>query len=281
MTTAILGTGLMGAATALRLHETKQEIIAWNRHAERAKEKLGERVEIIDSLSRTVARADTLLLFLSDAAAIDATIFSLPDGALRDKTIIQMGTIAPSESRAFLSRATALGGDWLESPVLGSIPEARTGTLLLMVGATAAQFERHRPLLSLLGKPRLIGPVGKAAAVKLAMNQLIAGLTASFALSLNFVLAEGADVDRFMEILRDSALYAPTFDKKLDKMLTSNYDNPNFPLKHLDKDVKLFMKAASEHALNTAMLEGVEKILQQSLAAGRAEQDYSALRESI
>ncbi len=281
MTTAIIGTGLMGAATAQRLHDAQQDIIAWNRHVERARQQLGEHVEVIDSLAEAVARADTLLLFLSDAAAIDATIFSLPEGALRDKVIVQMGTIAPAESRDFLSRATALGGDWLESPVLGSIPEARAGTLLLMVGATPAQFERHRPLLALLGKPRLIGPVGKAAAVKLAMNQLIAGLTASFALSLNFVLAEGADVEQFMEILRESALYAPTFDKKLDKMLTSNYDNPNFPLKHLDKDVRLFLRAAGEHALNTAMLEGVEKILQQGLAAGRGGQDYSALRESI
>ncbi len=281
MSTAIIGTGLMGAATAQRLHQRGESVIAWNRHADAARKRLGDIVPVIETIDETVATADTLLLFLADAAAIEAVLLSLPDGALEGKTIIQMGTIAPSESRDLLQRFEAAGADYFESPVLGSLPEARAGTLLLMVGATPAQFERHEPLLSQLGKARLIGPVGKAAAVKLAMNQLIAGLTTSFALSLNFVIAEGADVDQFMEILRESALYAPTFDKKLGKMLASDYENPNFPLKHLDKDVKLFIRAAAEHALNTALLDGVERILADALAAGHGELDYSALRESV
>lgn len=45
---------------------------------------------------------------------------------------------------------------------------------------------------------------------------------------------------KFMAILRDSALYAPTFDKKLQRMLDRDYANPNFPTKHLLKDVRLF-----------------------------------------
>jgi len=281
MTIAIIGTGLMGTATARRLHQQGEAVIAWNRHAATARERLGPGITVVERIDDAVQTADTLLLFLADAGAIAEVLLPLPPEALVSKSIVQMGTIAPSESRDLSRRFTTAGADYLEAPVLGSLPEAAAGTLLLMVGATPALFERHEPLLSRLGKARRIGPVGKAAAVKLAMNQLIAGLTASFALSLNFVMAEEVDVAQFMEILRDSALYAPTFDKKLGKMLASDYDNPNFPLKHLDKDVKLFLRAAAEHALNTALLEGVESVLADALAAGRGEQDYSALRESI
>lgn len=281
MTTAILGTGLMGAAVAQHLHEAKQDVIAWNRHTEKATAALGDTVKIASQLESAVDQANTLLLFLSDAAAIESVLEGLAPDALAGKTLIQMGTIAPEESRGLLVKLASQGAEYFECPVLGSIPEARSGTLLLMVGATEAQFEQYRKLLHLLGKPRLLGPVGKAAAVKLAMNQLIAGLTASFALSLNFVLDEGADVDQFMDILRESALYAPTFDKKLDKMLQSSYHNPNFPLKHLDKDVKLFLRAAARHGLNTAALKGVEQVLEEALRQGHADDDYSALRESI
>ncbi len=281
MTTAILGTGLMGSAAALRLHEQGEDVIAWNRDEQKARGRLQPQVTVIGDLHDAVNQAATLLLFLSDVMAIEDVLLPLPPETLAGKTIIQMGTISPNESRDLLFKIEAAGSQYLEAPVLGSIPEARSGSLLLMVGANSRQFEQQLPLLSLLGKPRLIGPVGKAAAVKLAMNQMIAGLTASFALSLNFVLAEGADVAQFMEILRESALYAPTFDKKLDKMLSASYDNPNFPLKHLYKDVELFLSAASEHQLNTAMLKGVEKILTDALKQGRGEEDYSALRESI
>jgi len=54
----------------------------------------------------------------------------------------------------------------------------------------------------------LIGS-GAAAVVKLALNQLIASLSAAFALSLGFVQRQGIDIELFMQILRDSALMPP------------------------------------------------------------------------
>ena len=78
------------------------------------------------------------------------------------------------------------------------------------------------------------------------MNQLIAGLTSSFSLSLSLIEKEAVDVDQFMEVVRSSALYAPTFDKKLDRMLERDFSNPNFPSKHLSKDTKLFLDVAKQ-----------------------------------
>ncbi len=55
-----------------------------------------------------------------------------------------------------------------------------------------------------------MGEVGMAAATKLAMNQLIGSLTAALSMSLGLVQQEGLDVEKFMAIVRESALYAPT-----------------------------------------------------------------------
>ncbi len=99
-----------------------------------------------------------------------------------------------------------------------------------MVGGEPAALERARPVLAALGgEPRLLGPVGAALATKLALNQLIASLTHSFSLSLHLVQRAGVDVEAFMAILRVSALYAPTFDKKLAKELADDYANPTSP----------------------------------------------------
>jgi 3-hydroxyisobutyrate dehydrogenase len=126
-----------------------------------------------------------------------------------------------------------------------------------------------------------MGAVGSAAAAKLALNQLIASLTSAFALSLGFVQRQGVEVEQFMQILRQSALYAPTFDKKLQQMLDGNYANPNFPTKHLLKDTDLFLTEAQSVGLNVSSLEGVRKVLEMAQQLGLSDADYSSLFAAI
>jgi 3-hydroxyisobutyrate dehydrogenase len=162
--------------------------------------------------------------------------------------------------------------------VLGSRPEALAGTLQLMAGGSTAALERARPVLADLGgEPHHLGPVGAALTTKLALNQLIASLTHSFSLSLHLVQRGGVAVEAFMAILRASALYAPTFDKKLAKELADDYANPNFPTAHLRKDLQLFLQAATGAGLNTEGLAGLARLLEGATAAGLDDLDYSAL----
>ncbi|WP_120799786.1 NAD(P)-dependent oxidoreductase [Thiocapsa rosea] len=283
MKTAVLGLGLMGSEIALRLKRQGREVICWNRGQPNrdAAERRG--LELVQTPADAVAASELVALVLSDAAAITDTLLDPADLIdLRGKVLIQMGTIAPAESRAIAERVTALGGNYLEAPVLGSLPEAREGTLILMAGGDRDLFERCRPLLRDLSRdPQWIGPVGQGAALKLAMNQLIAGLTASFATSLALVRREGIDVEQFMTLLRGSALHAKTFDKKLDKYLSHDYAGASFPLKHLLKDVRLFARVGEAWQVDTRVISAIEAVCADAAAAGLADQDYSALYETI
>ena len=192
-----------------------------------------------------------------------------------------MGTIAPSESRGFQQELAAIAATYFEAPVLGSIPEATAGQLQVMVGGSTEQFERWQPLFQQLGTPIFIGEVGSASALKLALNQLISSLTTSFALSLGFVQQQGVDVETFMQILRRSALYAPTFDKKLPRMVERDFDDPNFPTKHMLKDTNLFVMEAIASGLQVDSAAGVAKILALACEMGLADADYSALFAAV
>ena len=66
------------------------------------------------------------------------------------------------------------------------------------------------------------------------------------------------------QLLRSSALYAPTFDKKLDRELRRDYGDPNFPTAHLRKDLDLFIRAAQQAGLNSEGLSGLAALLQRS-----------------
>ena len=283
MKIGFLGTGLMGQPMVLRLLEASHSVTVYNR----TKFKLQPLVEAgaiaSDSPAEVIEQADCIILMLSDAAAIAATLLSdTAKGYLANRTVIQMGTIAPTQSQSIRDAVVDAGGEYLEAPVLGSIPQVKTGELLVMVGSTKAQFDRYTELLKCYSpEPMYVGEVGTAAAMKLALNQLIAGLTSTFALSLSLVRQQGVDVEQFMNVVRSSALYAPTFDKKLDRMCDRNFDNPNFPTKHLLKDTDLFLTQAAELGLNTKGLEGIKEIIEVAIAIGLADKDYSAIYSAI
>ena len=271
----------MGAPMARRLQSAGHQVYGWNRSAEKLDALVADGIKPTATPTSAIAASRLIILMLTDAAAIHATLFS-PEatGQLAGRTVLQMGTIAPQESKAIAQAVQTAGGDYLEAPVLGSIPEAKNGNLIVMVGATPDQFDQWQAVLECFGpNPQLMGPVGAGSGVKLAMNQLIGSLTTAFAMSLGLVQQEAIDIEKFMAIVRQSALYAPTFDKKLGRMCDRNFANPNFPTKHLLKDMNLFVQVAE--TFNADVAKSVAQIVEQAVHNGLADQDYSAVFAAV
>ena len=283
MKIGFLGTGLMGLPMAQKLLETNHIVTAYNRTKSKLEPLKKAGAQIANIPLETIQKSECLILMLTDAAAIKNVLLSDSSKAeLSHRTVIQMGTISPVESKEIRDEIIACGGEYLEAPVLGSIPQVKSGNLIIMVGASPEQYQKWSSFLKIFSpQPLHIGPVGSAAAIKLAMNQLIGSLTTSFALSLGLIIREGIDIDIFMKILRDSALYAPTFDKKLQRMLERNYENPNFPAKHLLKDTNIFINAAESLGLDVSIQEGVRQVLEKTIELGLSELDYSALFSAV
>ncbi|NIQ38404.1 MAG: NAD-binding protein [Proteobacteria bacterium] len=283
MKIAIMGVGLMGRPMAERILKGKHQLIAYNRTMEKATPLIPLGAKVASTPDEAIRSSECIILMLSDARAI-RNVMSLNDSSpsVVGRTIIQMGTISPAESSEIREETHRAGGDYLEAPVLGSIPQAEKGDLIVMVGATPEQFDQWSGVLTCFcSDPLLIGPVGQAAALKLALNQLIASLSAAFALSLNFVERKGIDVDLFMKILRKSALYAPMFDNKLKRMIDREYGQPNFPTKHLAKDIDLFLNEARSLSMETAGIDGVRQLVEKTISRGWVETDYSAIFSAI
>ncbi|MGE5431088.1 MAG: NAD(P)-dependent oxidoreductase [Syntrophomonadaceae bacterium] len=283
MQISFIGTGLMGSPMAERLLKAGHELYVYNRTLEKTvplKQK-GAKVAVTAHEARHLGEA--VFLMLSDASAVNEMLFSADEEEkFSGQTIIQMSTISPAESRAVAEKIIAAGGDYLEAPVLGSIPQATEGKLVIMAAGHKELYDRWRPVLEALGPaPIYIGETGKAAAMKLALNQMIASLTSAFSLSLGIIIKEGIDVEQFMSVLRNSALYAKTFDVKLNNMLKNDFSNVNFPAKHLLKDVRLAIEEAKNLELNTVMLEAVQEILNKTVKAGLSDMDYSVLFNAV
>ena len=280
---AFLGTGLMGRPMAGRLLAAGFPVTVWNRTLDKARPLAEQGAAVATSPSSAIEVAEAVVLMLADAPAIRATVLEgEAAGRLGGRTVIQMGTIAPVESVELAHAFASLGADYLEAPVLGSIGEAAAGRLVVMAGAPPGLFERWLPLLRALGpEPRLIGPPGSAAALKLALNQLIATITTAYAVGLGMVRRSGVDLADWTAIVRSSALYAPTFDKKLPRMIDRDFTPANFPARLLLKDLRLVAHEADRLGLFAPFLAGLIEIVERTVEAGYGDADYSALAIAV
>mmetsp|Transcript_31266 Transcript_31266/g.79738 ORF Transcript_31266/g.79738 Transcript_31266/m.79738 type:complete len:295 (+) Transcript_31266:94-978(+) len=284
-TVSVLGTGLMGRKMAVRLAQQGFKVAVWNR--DRTKADLCTGCTAHDTPASALAASQVVVTMLADAPAIRAVLLDDPAAraAMAGKTFCMMATIGPAESTQLAQELQQAGvAHYVEAPVLGSQPEAEKGALQIMVGCACDPSTTPAwPVLCALGSaPKHVGPVGAAAAIKLALNQLIAIETLGFSASLGLVQKSGANVEEFMNILRGSALYAPTFDKKLAKYISRDFGAANFPTKHLLKDVLLFSQEAEGLGLHTGVQRACEEVCRTACSTGTlAECDYSAVYEAV
>jgi len=282
MKIGVFGTGLMGNPLAERLFRNGFDVEVYNRSFEKTENLRAMGIKAYQKAEDLLHAADVYVSMLADSNANEEVFLSGKETFLKGKTLIQMSTVATEENKYLNEKIRLAGGRFLEAPVLGSIPQVKAGELIIMVGGDKILFEKFREFFDVLSsKTVYVGEVGKASALKLALNQLIASLTAAFSTSLALVLEHGVDVDVFMEILRNSALYAPTYDKKLKRMLERNFENPNFPLKHLLKDVDLILRELEKTGINTDLVESVKRIVKRGLEMNLHEKDYSSLYNSV
>ncbi len=279
---SLIGTGLMGAAMTGRLLTFGHDVVVYNRTKDKCRALQQQGAVLARSAAEAIQSSPCTILMLSDAAAIHEAVFAAGNPDFQNRAVIQMGTIAPSESLA-LGHAIRSGiGDYFEAPVLGSIAEANAGRLIVMVGGTAEHVERWNEVLRCFCEaPVLVGPIGQAAALKLALNQLLAAQMTAFALSLGLIQRSGVAVETFMNVLRPSSLMASMFERKLPRLLDRDYANPRFSTGNLLKDVRLTLQAAREAHVATPSLDGIREVFENAVARNLHDLDYAAVFEAV
>ncbi|BAQ63436.1 2-hydroxy-3-oxopropionate reductase [Geminocystis sp. NIES-3709] len=106
---AIFGMGLMGTPMTLKLAQGNIPVIAYNRTPVKLEPLKEVNVPVTTNIQEAIEFGDCLILMLADFNGIQEVIFN--SGVdLTGKTIIQMGTIAPNESKKVLFEVEMRGG---------------------------------------------------------------------------------------------------------------------------------------------------------------------------
>jgi 3-hydroxyisobutyrate dehydrogenase/2-hydroxy-3-oxopropionate reductase len=165
-TVAVIGLGAMGSRIARQLLEAEHELLVWNRTPAKAEPLVAAGAASIGSPAEAARRAEVVITMLADPDALKA-VTEGPDGiaagAGPDTTVIEMSTVGPA-AIGRLADALPDGCRLLDAPVLGSLAEAGSGSLKVFIGGPEDLARRWTPLLSILGTPILVGPLGTGAA---------------------------------------------------------------------------------------------------------------------
>lgn len=277
-TIAMFGFGEVGTAMALRLLDLGYAVNVWNRTPEKLAKMVEAGAVLHASEVDNIKSADIILSVLPDSPALQEVLFH-NDWAheLHGRTVLHFGSLNASRSQAFMDAFQAHQANYIEVAAMGNRDQVQAGQWQLYVGAEPEEFQKVNSLLTdLSGNVIFIGSVGKAAALKLALQQVAASLFCAFSSSLSLVRESGGDVDLFMDFLRSSPAYAPMFDNVLEELMSRQYGDTSVPGKHMEQDLKLFLEHAGELGLTTHHVESIREIFGFSVARGMGDVDYTA-----
>jgi 3-hydroxyisobutyrate dehydrogenase-like beta-hydroxyacid dehydrogenase len=274
---AFMGLGLMGEPMAGRLVDAGHDVAVWNRTASRA-EALRERgAEVAATPAEAAAGRDVAITMLTDADALDGVLFG-GDGAAaalaQGSLLIDMSTVGRDAVLAVADRLPG-GVEMLDSPVTGSTPRAEAGELTILVGGTAAAYERARPVLEVLGTPRRVGDLGSGAAMKLVSNSTLGAILLGIGEALALGDALGLDRGAVLDLLENSYLGGMVKTKRA--MLDSGEYPPQFKLSLAAKDLRLVERAAAAGGRALRGSTVAREAFDAAEEAGRGDEDYAAL----
>ena len=278
---AVIGLGAMGARFADRFLEAGHEVIAWNRTPEKAEELVSRGVSAAATPAEAARNAEAVVTAVSDPEALRA-VTEGPDGiaagANASTTVIEMSTVGPRALR-WLETALPPGVGLLDAPVLGSLSEAESGTLLVFVGGPRRLAERWIPLFGTLGSVIVAGPLGSGAAAKLVANATLLGTLTL--LGETIALADRLGLGRrlTMDILALTPLGLAS------KRRREQLETENFPLRFrlalARKDADLIQEAAEAAHADTRVLKAAATWFADAEEAGLGDEDYSTVLQRI
>jgi len=237
-----IGLGNMGIPMAEQLLKADYAVTVYNRSKEKeaALKEMG--ALIAETPKNLISQTEVIILMVSDDAAIEQ-IFNGPEGLfsveISGKIIVNMSTVSPAISKEMAALCKEKGAEYLDAPVSGSVKQAETGQLVIMVGGDEAAFEQVKPILEKMGKMVVrLGDAGVGNVAKLAINSLLALYTQGLAETVVFANQQGIKTEDLLNLLNNGAI-ANVFTKiKGDAIIADNY-KPAFALKHIVKDLNL------------------------------------------
>jgi len=278
-----IGLGIMGAPMAGHIIDGGHKLFAHTRG--QVPQALIDKGAAVCASGKEIAqKADVVIIMVPDTPHVEEVLFGesgVAAGLSPGKTVIDMSSISPIETKEFARRINELDCHYLDAPVSGGEVGAKAGSLTIMIGGEPAAFEQARPLFELMGKNiTLVGGNGDGQTCKVA-NQIIVALNIeAVAEALLFASKAGADPTRVREALMGGFASSKILEVHGERMVKRTFD-PGFRIELHQKDLNLALSNARAMGLSLPNTATAQELFNACAAHGGSAWDHSAMVRAL
>jgi len=282
-----IGLGRMGGPMATNLAQADYAVSVFDLDAAAA-----TRAAAIPGITRHDAPGDV-------AAGVEVLFTALPNDEivrgtyLGAKGVVARGkpglitcdcsTVSPEVSLAISAAARHRGIFHMDTPMLGSSPQAESGDIFFMVGGDQDKLAAIQPMLDVMGRLTMyVGPSGTGNRIKLLHNALGAVNAVAVAESLALCVALGVDPKTYYDVVKNGGgmAYSTYFDRRALRVVEGTFD-PTFTLELMLKDVTLASQMAGPQLEHMPILRETLAAFTEGKRAGFAGEDFSGVTHVI
>ncbi|MBI2493288.1 MAG: NAD(P)-dependent oxidoreductase [Candidatus Rokubacteria bacterium] len=284
-----IGLGRLGGPMALNLAKAGYAVHVFDvsEAAARAVAAAAGAGVVTHATPRAVAAASRVVFTALPNDEIVTATYLGPDGILAGGApglvTCDCSTVGPEVSQAIYAAARPRGISHLDTPMLGSSPQAESGEIFFMVGGDRDALPVAAPPLDVMGRLTMyVGPSGTGNRIKLLHNALGAVNAVAVAESLALCVTLGVDPTTYFEVVKNGGgmAYSTYFERRTLRILEGNFD-PTFTAELMLKDVTLATQMAGDSLAHMPILRETLAAFADATARGWGGEDFSAVTHVV
>ncbi len=246
----ILGAGEMGSRITRRLLDADYNVRLYNRSQKNPILTDNTNIKYCNTPAAAVNNADLVISMLSDDNAAQSVWLDEKTGAI---TAMKKNAIALESSTLSVNFINKLGNifkrkniEFIDGPVVGSRPQAESGSLIYLAGGCKTTLNKIRPVLKHLSSTvHHTGQTGSGCIIKLAVNACFASQVALIGEVLGLLEKSGINKKHSVELLNQLPVTSPAL-QGIGNLIASDNTHPLFPIDLTVKDLSYVLQQANQ-----------------------------------
>jgi 2-hydroxy-3-oxopropionate reductase len=280
-----IGLGIMGRPMAFNLIKAGFKVTGYSRTSATRDEFAASGGEASGSVADATHHADMVITMLPDTPDVREVALG-PEGVFESAAAgllyCDMSTISPGASRELALHGRQRDVRVLDAPVSGGEVGAKEAALSIMVGGSAGDFERAKPVFDAMGKTVIhVGSSGAGQTVKAANQLIVAGTIDLVAEAIVLLKAsDGVDVERAIEVMSGGLAGSRILERKARSMLAGDF-KPGFRVDLHHKDLGIVLSTARDANVVLPVTAVVSQLMASLRANGEGSLDHTALLKVV
>lgn len=275
-----IGLGIMGTAMARNLVRAGFHLTVYNRAPEKAEPFIALGASAAPTALALAEGTDVIICMVTGAEAITDILWG-PHGAAQalssSKCFVNMSTVSPRFATELGEKLASTSVRYVDAPVSGSKKPAEEATLIILAGGVEDEVKELAPVFGAMGKKTVYcGPAGQGAMMKMAINLLLGIMMEGVSEMMRLGAAGGLSAETMLDVVLSGPLQCPFFNMK-SELLKSEVFSPQFPLKHMTKDLKAIVDTAHDVGVPAPVAHTLLPLYRAGIRKGWGEADFAAI----